>query len=91
RLEFRHQKGRNRDGLVFLTAVFDLQGRFVIGQVGSAVLALKESSLEQMAVKGIHSTLKAALAPGTYRVREVVREANQGLLTEMNRSVVVPQ
>lgn len=91
RLEFRHQKGRNRDGLVFLTAVFDLQGRFVIGQVGSAVLALKESSLEQLAVKGIHSTLKAALAPGTYRVREVVREANQGLMTEMDRSVVVPR
>lgn len=91
RLEFRHKGGRNRDGLVFLTAVFDRQGRFVLGQVGSAVLALRESSLEQLAVKGIHSTLKVALAPGTYRVREVVREANQGLVTEMNRAVVVPQ
>jgi VWFA-related protein len=90
RLEFRHKGGRNRDGLVFLTAIFDRNGKFVLGQVGSAVLALRESSLEQLAVKGIHSTLKAALAPGTYRVREVVREANQGLVTEMNRAVVVP-
>jgi VWFA-related protein len=91
RLEFHHKGGRNRDGLVFLTAVFDRNGRFVLGQVGSAALALRESSLEQLAVKGIHSTLKVALAPGAYRVREVVRESNQGLMTEMNRSVVVPR
>ncbi|MGH9476425.1 MAG: VWA domain-containing protein [Terriglobales bacterium] len=90
RLPFVKANGRERDSLIWVTAFFTRRGQFVLAQMGRAELAYKPGSLKDSTKSAISSELKVRLAPGSYRVREVVREGNQGWITALTRYVEVP-
>lgn len=77
-LRFPEKEGRRVQELTFLTVLQDTEGNFVAGKQSVMDLVLTPARLAAMQEKGIRATT-SFLVPrrGSYRVREVVREAAQ--------------
>jgi VWFA-related protein len=88
-LPFRKEGGRNIDDLRFVTVLFDRDGNYVDGHEKKLSLRLKDSNLAQVFQTGIDVQDKFRVAPGTYWVREVVRDSEGGELTALNQSVEI--
>jgi VWFA-related protein len=77
-LRFPEKEGRRVQELTFLTVLEDAEGKFVAGKQSVMDLALAPASLAGMQEKGIQAATSFSVARrGSYRVREVVREAVQ--------------
>jgi VWFA-related protein len=73
-LRFLEKEGRRAQELTFLTVLDDAEGNFVAGKQSVMDLALTP----EMQEKGIRAATSFAVPrPGSYRVREVVREVVQ--------------
>jgi VWFA-related protein len=89
-LSFRTEGGRNADEVTFVTVIFDSNGNFVQGIQKKLELHLRAATLEKMRATGISiadNFLK--LTPGTYLVREVVKDRS-GLLSSANDTFEIP-
>ena len=88
-LQFRKQTDRNLNTLIFDTALFDRDGKYVAGKESSLELQLTDTKFERLRQSGIDAETSFHVPPGTYRVREVVRDAESTKLSAMNCNVEV--
>lgn len=90
-LDFRKDADRNIDTLIFDTALFDQDGKYVAGKQGSLDLRFKDASFQKLKQSGINAVTKFEVAPGSYRVRELVRDTGSKELSALNYRVQVPR
>lgn len=77
-LRFPEMEKRRIEELTFLTVLEDSQGNFVEGKQSVMDMALTSATLAEKVQKGIHAATSFPVPrPGSYRVREVIREATQ--------------
>jgi VWFA-related protein len=88
-LRFRKEEGRNLNTLTFATALFDKDGQYVTGNERVLELRLKDETLEKLAQPGFTVGAKLKVRPGTYRLREVVRDAEGGQISALNCPVEI--
>jgi len=89
-LHFRKEGDRNLNKLTFVTAVFDRDGKLVTGGEKLVELRLRDASLESLLRSGLTLKMMFDVAPGNYLVREVVRDAEGGFISGLNRSIEIP-
>jgi len=89
-VRFRKEEGRNLNNLTFVTALFDRDGKYVTAQEKRLEFHLRDSSLERLSRSGITAKTSFDVPPGTYLVREVVRDAEAGQVSGLNRTVEIP-
>ncbi len=86
-LHFRKDADRNIDTLIFETALFDKDGKYVAAKEGSLDLRLKDANLPKFTQSGINAVVKFQVPPGTYRIRELVRDTESKDLAAVNYNV----
>jgi hypothetical protein len=89
-LHFRKGDGRNRNNLTFVTALFDRDGKYLAGKEKLVEFRLLDGSLERLLESGVTTKTSFEVKPGTYLVRQVVRDAEGGQLAGLNRTVEIP-
>jgi VWFA-related protein len=85
-LHFRKDADRNIDTLIFETVLFDRDGKYVAAKEGSLDLRLKDANLGKFTQSGINAVVKFQVPPGTYRIRELVRDTESKDLAAVNYS-----
>ena len=88
-LQFRKEGDRSLDTLVFATALFDSDGKYVASKEASLDLRLKDANLDRYLQNGVNAMTKFAVGAGTYRVREIVRDTQSHDLAAINCTVQV--
>jgi VWFA-related protein len=89
-LQFRKQEGRNLNVLTVVTVLFDQNGNYVQGKEKRLDLNLLDSSLSDVERSGITMRTSFDVKPGTYMVREVVRDSEGSQLSGLTRTVDIP-
>jgi VWFA-related protein len=89
-LRYRKEADRSVNTLIFDTALFDRDGKYVTAKEGSLALHLKDGSLEKFSKSGINAKTSFEVGPGAYRVREVVRDSESTGMSALNCEVQVP-
>lgn len=89
-LQFHKESDRSVNTLIFDTAIFDSNGNYVALKEESLELRLKDATLEKLAQSGIYAKTNFDVAPATYRVREVVRDAESKGMSALSSNVQVP-
>ncbi len=89
-LQFRKETDRSVNTLTFDTALFDHDGKYVSGKEESFDLHLKDGTLSKLAKSGIYLKTSFRPPPGSYRVREVVRDSVATQLSALNCEAEVP-
>jgi VWFA-related protein len=89
-VRFRKEQDRHLNKLTFVTILFDRDGKYVMGKEKLVEFRLRDATLARLTQTGI--TLKAEfdLKPGTYLVRQIVRDSEAGQLSGLNRTVEIP-
>lgn len=87
---FRKAEGRNLDKLVFVTALFDRDGKYISGKERVLEMRLFDATRDKLTQSGITTKASFEVAPGTYLVRLVVRDAEGALLSAQNQTVEIP-
>lgn len=86
-LPFHFADGKNADDLTLVTAIFDRNGNQVDGHRKTVRLRLSEPSLANFRRDGLEIRDDFEVAPGSYFVREVVRDSEGGKLSALNVTV----
>jgi VWFA-related protein len=89
-LRFHKAEGRNLSKVTFVTALFDRDGKLLDGREKAVEFHLRDTTLERLLQSGIAVKASFDVSPGTYLVREVVREAEGGQISGLNRTVEIP-
>jgi VWFA-related protein len=89
-LHFRKEADRSADKLIFHTTLFDRDGKYIAAKEASLDFHLKDATLEKLIQSGLNATTSFTVAPGTYRVREVVRDTESKGMSALNCIVEVP-
>jgi len=89
-VRFRKEQGRNLNNLTFLTVVFDRDGKYLTSKQKTVDFHLRDTSLEKLGASGLTSRASFDLKPGTYMVRQVVRDTEGGQISALNRTVEIP-
>jgi VWFA-related protein len=89
RLPFDVQQDRHVDMLTFVVALFDAQGKIVVGKEAQMQLALKPESFERFSKSGIGGGLSLEAPAGEYRLRVVVEEALHGEMSATTKNVQI--
>lgn len=89
-IRFRKADGRNRDNLTVATAIFDENGNFVTGGEKIVEMRLLDTTVTRLSRSGF--TLKSSfdIKPGTYLVRQVVRDTEGSQMAARNGAVSIP-
>jgi len=88
-LHFEKLDERNVDDVTFMTVIFDENGNYVDGDQKTLHMRLRDKTLQEVVVSGIAIQTDFTIAPGTYLLREVVRDSN-GVTTSQNLSFQIP-
>jgi VWFA-related protein len=89
-LRFRKAEGRNRNDLRIVSALFDRNGNYVIGNDKLLELRLRDETLENRLRSGITVKTNFDVKPGSYLVRMVVRDTEGQLMAAENGAVEIP-
>jgi VWFA-related protein len=89
-VHFRKADGRNRDDLTVATAIFDENGNYVTGGEKIVEMKLFDHTYERLSKSGLMLKSSFDVKPGTYLVRQVVRDAEGAQLAAHNGAVVIP-
>ena len=89
KLAFQTQGDRKVDRLIFVTALFDTQDHYLSGVQGVMDLRLKKETMEAISSQGLDASLTLEVAPGTYRLREVVEDIEGGQISAISRPVEI--
>jgi VWFA-related protein len=89
-LRFRQEQDRHLNNLTFLTVVFDRDGKYVMGKEKRVEFRLRDATLAKLTQTGITLKVEFNLKPGTYLVRQIVRDSEAGQLSGLNRTVEIP-
>ena len=88
-LPFQRQKDIHVEMLMFVAALYDLQGTFITGKEAEMDLALKPGSYDQLSNSGINAGLSLEAPPGSYSLRSVIQESVEGKITAETRKVQI--
>jgi VWFA-related protein len=88
-LAFRKEADRNINTLTFDTVLFDPDGKYVAGKESSLEFRLPDGRLEALRQSGINAQTNFRVAPGAYRIREVVRDSESKEMAALNSNVEV--
>lgn len=89
-MPFRKQQGRNLDNLTIVTALFDRDGKYLTASEKKLEFRLLDGSLERYSRSGVTMKTSFDVKPGTYMVRQVVRDAQGGQISGLSRSIEIP-
>jgi VWFA-related protein len=89
-LHFRKEQDRNLNDLTFVTILFDRDGKYVVGKEKRVQFRLRDVTLAKLTRTGITSKVEFDLKPGTYLVRQIVRDSEANQLSGLTRSVEIP-
>jgi VWFA-related protein len=89
-LRFRKVEGRNRDNLTVATAIFDENGKMVAGGEKIVEMRLMDTTVDRLGRSGLTVKSSFDIKPGTYLVRQVVRDAEGSQMAARNGAVVIP-
>jgi VWFA-related protein len=90
KLRFRKLDGRNRDDLVVVSGLFDRNGNYLQGMTKKIEMRLKDETLETKLNSGVTVRSDFKVAPGTYVIRLVVRDAEGQMMAAQNGAVEIP-
>jgi VWFA-related protein len=89
-VRFRKEQDRHLNKLTFLTVLFDRDGKYVEGKEKVIEFRLRDATLARLNQTGITLKMEFDLKPGTYLVRQIVRDSEAGQLSGLNRTVEIP-
>jgi VWFA-related protein len=89
-VRFRQEQDRHLNNLTFVTVLFDRDGKYVMGKEKQVEFRLRDATLAGLTRTGITVKTEFDLKPGTYLVRQIVRDSEAGQLSGLNRSVEIP-
>jgi VWFA-related protein len=89
-VRFHKEADRNRNDVTFVTVLFDLDGKYVAAKEKRVEFRLRDSTLERLIKSGITLKTDFDVKPGTYMVRQIVRDSEAGQLSGLNRTVEIP-
>jgi VWFA-related protein len=89
-IHFRKAEGRNRDDLTVATAIFDENGNYVTGGEKIVEMKLFDKTYDRLSRSGLILKSSFDVKPGSYLVRQVVRDAEGAQLAAHNGAVVIP-
>jgi len=89
-VHFRKSDGRTRDDLTVATAIFDENGNYVTGGEKIVQMKLLDPTYERLVRSGLNLKSSFDVKPGTYLVRQVVRDSEGSQLAARNGAVVIP-
>jgi VWFA-related protein len=89
KLPFETQGDRKVERLIYISALFDAQNKFVTAVEGVMDLRLKPETMATLSTQGLDANLSVQAAPGNYRLRQVVQEVGNGRIATINRSVTI--
>ncbi len=88
-LPFKKLDGRNRDDLTVVSALFDRNGNYVIGNHKVVEMRLLDSTLEKQR-SAITLRTNFDVIPGGYMIRVVVRDSEGQMMAARNGAVEIP-
>lgn len=88
-LHYRKEEGRNKDILTIVSALFDLNGNFIIGEQKLLALRLKDETLEKKLESGIKVKTSFDVKTGSYVLRVVVRDSEGQMMASENTAVEI--
>ena len=89
-LQFRQEGDRNMNTLTFDTALFDRDGKYVVGKESTLDFRLPDARLEKLRQSGINAETRFRVAPGAYRLREIVRDTETKKMAVLNANAETP-
>ena len=89
-VHFRKAEGRTRDDLTVATAIFDENGNYVTGGEKIVEMKLLDPTYDRLMRSGLNLKSSFDVKPGTYLVRQVVRDSEGSQLAARNGAVVIP-
>ncbi len=89
-MRFRKADGRTRDDLTVATAIFDENGNFVTGGEKIIEMKLLDRTYDRLLRSGLNLKTSFDVKPGSYLVRQVVRDSEGAQLAARNGAVVIP-
>jgi len=89
-IRFRKLEGRNLDNLTIATAIFDDNGNFVTGGEKLLTMKLLDTTYDRLSKSGFTVKSSFDVKPGTYLVRQVVRDAEGAQMAARNGAIVIP-
>jgi VWFA-related protein len=89
-VHFRKTDGRTRDDLTVATAIFDENGNYVTGGEKIVQMKLLDPTYDRLMQSGLNLKTSFDVKPGTYLVRQVVRDSEGSQLAARNGAVVIP-
>jgi VWFA-related protein len=90
RLDFRKDGANDTNHLRFVAVVFDVNGNYVAGQQKDLDVIVSEANIAELRAKGLTMRTDFTLVPGTYMIRQVVRDSEGGHLSAMTKNVELP-
>jgi len=89
-VRFHKEADRNRNDVTFVTVLFDLDGKYAAAKEKRVELRLRDSTLERLIKSGITLKTEFDVKPGTYMVRQIVRDSEASQLASLSRTVEIP-
>ena len=89
-LRFQKQQDRNSNDLTFITVLFDRDGKYLTGKEKKIICHLRDDTLARLTRTGITLKMEFDVKPGTYMVRQIVRDSQAGQLSGLSRTVEIP-
>ena len=89
-LHFLKEQNRNSNDLTFITVLFDRDGKYLTGKEKKVICHLRDDTLARLARTGITMKMEFDIKPGTYMVRQIVRDSQAGQLSGLSRTVEIP-
>lgn len=89
-LQIRIAAKQRKGGDELVTAIFDPSGRFVIGRAFNLGFDLNKDELKNYSKTGVAIRFRLPLAPGVYRLRQVVYGLDTHQRTVLNRAFEIP-
>jgi VWFA-related protein len=89
-VHFRKADGRTRDDLTVATAIFDENGNYVTGGEKIVQMKLLDPTYDRLLRSGLNLKTSFDVKPGSYLVRQVVRDSEGSQLAARNGAVVIP-
>jgi VWFA-related protein len=89
-VHFRKADGRTRDDLTVATAIFDENGNYITGGEKIVEMKLLDPTYNRLMQSGLNLKTSFDIKPGSYLVRQVVRDSEGAQLAARNGAVVIP-
>ena len=87
---FRKSEGRHVDDVTVATAIFDENGNYITGGEKIVQMKLLDATYDRLSKPGITIKSSFDVKPGSYLVRQVVRDAEGTQMAARNGAVTIP-